>query len=115
MNEAGGFDQYIFSDGKINSMTCNYAENTIELRLQIRKQVEEQIVECGICLRFENVTELDVLEDFGTSGSYSDIVFIQQSDKQFYLSFDPYGNSGEPNESDNFVIRAGNCTIEEFK
>lgn len=115
MNEAGDFDQYIFSDGKLINMICNYAESTIDLRLQIRKQQMEQVVACGIRLRFENVTELDVLEDFSTSGNYSNIVFIQQPDKQFYLSFDPYGNSGEPNESDNFVIRAQNCIIEEIK
>ena len=115
MIEAESFDQYIFSDGKVVSMTCNFADNTIELRLQIRKKLKKQIKQCIVWLRLENVSNLDVLEDFDTSGNYSDIVFVQQSDKLFYISFDPYGNSGERNESDNFTITAANFIIEEVQ
>ena len=115
MIEAENSDKYIFSDGKVLSMTCNYADNTIVLKLQIRKKVENQVVFCAVRLRFENVSKLDLLEYFETSGNYSDIVFVQQSDKLFYLSFDPFGNSGEPNESDNFIITAANCVIEEVQ
>ena len=113
MIEAESFDQYIFSDGEVVSMTCNYTDNAIELRLQIRKKLKKQFVPCVVWLRFQRVSKLDVSEDFNTSGKYSDIVFVQQSDKLFYISFDPFGNSGEPNESDNFIIIAANCSIEE--
>lgn len=113
MSEAQSFDQYIFSDGKVVSMTCNYMDNTVELILQIRKKLEKQVVPCVVWLRFESVSKLDVLEDFDTSGNYSDVVFVQQPDKLFYISFDPFGNSGKPNESDNFIIIAAKCNIEE--
>jgi len=107
------FDSFIFSDGQVLNVVCNFADSTIEVKLQIRKRVAKQIVPCVVCLRFENVTEFDVLEDFGTSGNYSDVVLVRQPDTQFYASFDPFGNSGEPNERDNFVIKAGDCKIEE--
>ncbi len=115
MIQAENFDQYIFSDGKVISMTCNFTDNTIELRLQIRKKLKKLIKNCTVSLRLENVSNLDVVEDFDTSGNYSDIVFVQQADKLFYISFDPYGNSGEPNESDNFTITAANLIIEEVQ
>ena len=115
MIQAENFDQYIFSDGKVVSMTCNFTENTIELRLQIRKKLKKLIKPCIVWLRLENVSNLDVLDDFDTWGNYSDIVFVQQADKLFYISFDPYGNSGEPNESDNFTITAANLIIEEVQ
>ena len=107
------FDNFIFSDGQIISVVCNFSESTIEVKLQVRKRVAKQVVPCVICLQFEKVTEFDVLEDFGTSGNYSDVVLVRQSDTQFYASFDPFGNSGEPDERDNLVIKAGDCNIEE--
>jgi hypothetical protein len=67
MIEAENSDKYIFSDGKVLSMTCNYADNTIVLKLQIRKKVENQVVSCAVRLRFENVSKLDLtpIEDMG--------------------------------------------------
>ena len=114
MIEEVNFAQYIFADGKIISMTSNYADSSIELELQIRKWVEKKVVPCIVTLRFENVYKLDILDDFSTAGNYSDVVLVKLTDNKFYASFDPFGNSGEPNESDNFVIKAANCTIEEM-
>jgi len=107
------FDKYIFSDGQVLSVVCNFADSTIEVKLKVRKRVAKQVVPCIVCLRFENVIEFDVLDDFGTSGNYSDVVLVRQSDTQFYASFDPFDNSGEPNDGDNFVVKAGDCKIEE--
>lgn len=107
------FDKFIFSDGQILSVVCNFAESLIEVNVQVRKMLAKQVLPCVICLRFEKVTEFDVLEDFGTSGNYSDVVLVQLADKTFYASFDPFGNSGEPDERDNFVIKAVDCKIEE--
>jgi hypothetical protein len=115
MIEEKNFAQYIFADGKIISMTSNYSESSIELKLQIRKWVEKKIVPCFVTLRFENVDELDILEDFSTAGNYSDVVLVKITDEEFYASFDPFGNSGEPNESDNFVIKARKCIINEVQ
>ena len=113
MIEERNFAQYIFADGTIISLTSSYADSSVELKLQIRKWVQKQIVPCIVTLRFENVVEFDILEDFSTAGNYSDVVLVKLNDNQFYASFDPFGNSGEPNESDNFVIKSAKCTINE--
>jgi hypothetical protein len=112
MNEDIRFNQHIFSDGKVLYMSCNYNENTIELRLEVRKFVGKQIVPCTVSLRFIRVIELDVLDGFDTTGNYSDVV-LKKLTNGLYASFDPFGNSGEPNENDNFVIKAENCVVEE--
>ena len=115
MSELARFDQFIFSDGKILSILCDYSINTIELRLEVRKYDRKKIVPCIVTLRFLKVRELDILEDFGTSGTYSDIILTHLTDTEVYASFDPFSNSGEPNENDNLVIKAATCVIEEVE
>ena len=107
-------DNFILSDGQILSVTCNFNDRMIEVKLQVRKRLAKRIVPCVVCLRFEEVTEFNVLEDFGTSGNYSDVVLSRLPEGRFYASFDPYGNSGEPNEKDNFVIKAAGWKMEEL-
>jgi hypothetical protein len=114
MIEDEKFEQYIFSDGKIVSMTCNFSDNLIELRLQVRKKIGKQIFPCFVRLQFVGVVELDLLESFDAAGNYSDVVLVKVSENHFYASFDPFGNSGEPNENDNFVINSTSCTIDEL-
>jgi hypothetical protein len=115
MIDAIHFDQYIFADGKIVSVAFDYADKTIEMKLQIRKRAKKKYLPCSILIRFRDVIEVDVLENFSTSGNYSDIVLVNQSDNQVYASFDPFGNSGQPDERDNFVIRAADCEFQEVK
>ncbi len=115
MIEEAQFDQFIFSDGKIFSMACDYVRGTIELRLGVRKHAGQKILPCIVALCFEKVTELDVLEDFTTAGNYSDMVLTKMPNGKVYASFDPFDNSGEPNESDNFVIKAETCIIKEVQ
>jgi hypothetical protein len=114
MIDNAAFDNFIFSDGQILSALCNFADSILEVKLQVRKRLGKQIVPCVVCLRFEMVAKFDVLENFGTSGYYSDVILVRLSDTQFYVSFDPFGNSGEPHERDNFVIIAADCKIDEI-
>lgn len=114
MTEQLTFDPYILSDGKILRMTCDFEQNQIELQLQVRKYVQKKILSCNIILYFENVSELDLLDNFDYSGNYSDIVLVKIAENQIYVSLDPYGNSGQPHESDNFVIKAASCVLKEI-
>ena len=107
--------QYILTDGKLLSMTCNYQDNTIQLKLQVRKIIDKEIRPCTVSMYFEGVKELDVLDEFGTTGNYSDLVLTKLPDGLIYASFDPYGNSGEPNDNDNFVIKAENYIANELQ
>lgn len=108
------FDKYIFTDGKIIYVTFDCICKAIEMKLQIRKKVEKQIIPCLIRLRLENVTELDIFESFDTLGYYSDFIFVKQPDTKYYISFDPFDNSGEPNKNDNFIIKASSYNIDEI-
>lgn len=114
MIEKVNFYDYIFADGKIISVIFSCIDKTVEIKLQIRKQVKKQINPCLIWLRLENVSEFDITENFDTSGNYSDFVFVKQSDTKYYISFDPFDNSGEPNTNDNFVIKSSSYNVEEI-
>ena len=46
MIEAIHFDRYVFADGKIVSVVFDYADNTIEMKLQIRKRAKKKFVPC---------------------------------------------------------------------
>ncbi len=58
--------------------------------------------------------EVGINEDMD-SDYYSDIVLVKQENGTYYLSLDPYGNSGEPHEDDNLVIIANAFAIEEIE
>jgi hypothetical protein len=113
MIEEVDLDSFIFSDGQILSLVCNFADSIVEIKITARKKLSKQIIPCVVCLRFGGVTEFNVWEDFATSGNYSDLVLLRQPNGQFYASFDPFGNSGEPDTRDNFVIKASHCKMEE--
>jgi hypothetical protein len=79
---------------------------TVTLGLKIRRQSKKGMVEnCEATLIFVQLIEVNISEDFRTGGGYSDFTF-QKLENEFYLSLDPFGNSGTPNEQDNFVIRS---------
>lgn len=108
------YQQYALNDGEVISFQILFASSQREdagnktiVVLKARKRLcEQQFESCTITLEFSHATEVNISEDFRTNGGYSDIVFTKLADGHFYLSFDPYGNTGEPNENDNFVITA---------
>ena len=102
------YQGYALNDGQIISFEMTYSiDSTITIVLQVRKhQHKQQYEPSRITLMFQQVTEIDLLEDFTTQGNYSDVVLARLSDNQFYLSLDPFDNSGEPSDNDNFVIKA---------
>lgn len=56
---------------------------------------------------------LVVINEEFDSYYYSDIVFKRLESGMWYLSLDPFGNSGEPHKEDNLVIVADSMEIEE--
>lgn len=67
---------------------------------------------CLVHIHLTGVRKFVVDEDF-ESGYYSDVVFKRVEKGMWYLSLDPYGNSGEPHDEDNLVIVAEAVEIEE--
>jgi hypothetical protein len=102
-------EHYVFSDGRIVSMSCDYLNNSILVSLDLRKRSEGKLVPAKLSVRFIEVFELDVVEHFSTSGQYSDIVLQKGAEGDVYASFDPIDNSGKASEGDNFIIRAKSC------
>lgn len=108
------YKNYALSDGEMlsfhilfESTSVNPARNQVLIVLKVKKHLRKQQYEsCTITLEFDNATDINVSEDFRTNGAYSDIVLTKFTNGQFYLSVDPYGNTGEPSEMDNFVIKA---------
>jgi hypothetical protein len=106
------FKNYALNDGRIAKFDFDFNTKELNIELEIRKRIiKEKFEPCKILLTFSNVKLLDILEDFPTDGQYSDITILEVEDNSIYASFDPYGNSGLPNEQDNWIIRAGSLSI----
>jgi hypothetical protein len=113
---------YVLSDGEIVlfSLSLDYQfissslnrQATIELKIRKRLSTTEW-VPCQIQLQFQQIRQIKILEDF-SSVSYSDIVLKQMLDNTWYLSLDPYGNTGELHEQDNFVVIADLLIVKEL-
>lgn len=116
--------KYILNDGEIHSLRIEYKNNNnlhsgfpiviLDLKVRISKPMNKWQY-CMLRLRFSDLIEFKLFEDFETGGNYSDIVFIQTENNVYYLSLDPYDNKNEQNEKDNFVIKAMKFDFEEIK
>lgn len=67
---------------------------------------------CTLILTFSAITSLFISEDFKLESKISDITLKQLEDGNFYVSLHPFNTSNEPNEKDNFVIRAEGFTFD---
>ncbi|WP_139925449.1 hypothetical protein [Hymenobacter sp. DG01] len=112
--------EYALNDGEIISLKLNaaYAFNSksmlrqASVELLIRKRDGSAWMPCVLQIELAEILSLRLDEDFASS-RYSDIVFKRIEDDRWYLSLDPYGNSGEPHEEDNLVIVAKSVKIDE--
>ena len=115
-------ENYILSDGEIISFSLNLdyqftggsltRQATVELK--IRKRLSAiKCMPCQVQLQFQQLRRISLFEDFA-SVSYSDIVLKQLANATWYLSLDPYSNTGEPHEQDNLVLVADSLVIKEI-
>lgn len=112
MNLEEIFTNYALNDGETLSFKIDFTKHTCNIKLKVRRHIKNQKFQpCEIELNFEGVKEIDISEDFRTNGGYSDITLTKIKDDYFYFSIDPFGNTGEPNERDNFVIIAKSLVV----
>jgi hypothetical protein len=113
---------YILCDGEIISINVNWIyitevsvnSSNASVDLKIRKKLtKKHYKSCVIRLTFMELEEIGLLEDSKRGREYSDIVLRELPSGQYYLSLDPYGNNGEPQEEDNLVIIANYLEITE--
>jgi hypothetical protein len=96
---------YAFADGSVTSFTLDYEPRQFSIALNIKRQKGKDIFQsCAIELVFSGLSMLHIFEDFPTNGGYTDITFLKLDTGEFYLSLDPFGNSGFPHNEDNFII-----------
>lgn len=106
---------YLLNDGRIAKFEFDFNTKKLNIQLEIRKRLIKQKFEaCKILVTFSNVSFFDVFEDFPTDGRYSDITILENESDCVYVSFDPYGNSGIPNEKDNWIIKSDTVSIVEI-
>ena len=96
--------KYLLSDGQVLGMSVDFEQKQISLRLNARVLNGKKAERCEIKLHLNESFELDLVDTLDMEW-HSDMVFIRLENGEFYLSFDPFGNSGLPNDSDNFVIK----------
>ena len=106
------YNSYALNDGETLSFKLDFSDCSCAVRLMVRKSVENQKFEkCEIEFVFRGVANIEISEDFGTKGGFSDITLTKTSDGNFYLSLDPYGNTNEPHDNDNFIIVGSSLTV----
>jgi hypothetical protein len=99
------YSKYALNDGETKSFKIDFSNRSCSVRLLIRKAIEKQkFQKCEIELFFSGIINIDISEDFRTSGAFSDITFTKTVNNNYYLSLDPYDKTGEPHENDNFII-----------
>ncbi|OON67782.1 hypothetical protein [Hymenobacter sp. CRA2] len=121
MNLEAVGQQYALNDGEIRAveLSLRYGESAASkgsVQLRVRKRVSKNRYEsCLLTLEFGCVVRAVVDEDFTNSinYNYSDIVLTKLENGLYYLSLDPFGNSGKPHEQDNLVLVAQSLTIHE--
>ena len=107
---------YILCDGRITRLEFSFDNKELNVDLEIRKLISsKKSHDCKVRLTFIDVAVFEIFEDFPTNGQYSDITLIELGDQELYISFDPYGNSGKPNEQDNWIIKSKNVELIELQ
>ncbi len=102
--------KYFLSDGQVLGMSVDFEQKQISLRLNAQRLIGKKTERCEITLHLHEAFEIDLVNTIDMEW-HTDVVFARLESKDYYLSFDPFGNSGLPNESDNFVIK---CKEVEF-
>jgi hypothetical protein len=98
-------EKYILSDGQVLSLACDFSQRKVQVQLNVRRWNGRNPEPCTLDILFNGVTEVDLVDNFDIS-SYSDVVFVKTDAGDYYASFDPFDNSGQPSENDNFVIKS---------
>jgi hypothetical protein len=112
--------KYIFTDGEIISFKVDYqvptpagfiAEAEVEVKAK-HALPDEEFEYVTLMLNFSAITSLSISENFKHQSKISDITLKKLDDGIFYVSLHPFNTSNEPNDRDNFVIKAEGFTFD---
>jgi prepilin-type processing-associated H-X9-DG protein len=107
--------QYALCDGKIRSIFLRPRSGEVDVLLGLRMRGDSKapLGTAPVLLTFSgrvNYAFVDGNMD-ETAGDYSDITLVQLDDGRYYLSLDPFGNSGRPHDDDNDVVVADRLAV----
>ena len=105
-------ENMVLSDGRILGFALDLEKRTARVTVELRKKQGKNRVSCRVRLLFSEVAEIYLNEDLGSA--YYDQANLVQDAEGYYLSLDPADNSGLPNQTDNWIIRAAGFTLEEI-
>ncbi len=112
--------KYIFTDGEIISFKVNYRVPvkggfiaSARVSVKARHALGDEAFEyCTLILNFSGIRSLNISEDFTSEAKISDMTLKKLDDGSFYISLHPFNTTNEPNENDNFVIKADGFTFD---
>jgi hypothetical protein len=115
--------EYILNDGEILSLSIEYTNKInlhldfpiviIDLKVRISRP-KDKWRNCVLRLKFSDLIEFNLFEDFESGNNYSDLTLIQTENNDYYFSLDPFDNKNEQNKKDNFVIKARKLDFKEI-
>ena len=110
-------DTYALCDGAVVGLELlpGTGESTdgVHLTLRVRRPVKGKMIPVLVGLSFGGNLEVHINDDGDLVGGYSDITRSSDGGR-YYVSVDPFGSSGVPDERDNWVIVADNVDVNEY-
>ncbi len=112
--------KYVFTDGEILSFKVNYMvprEHGFVIGAIVKIKAKHALPDdkfefSNLELKFTSVISLYISEDFTKENKIKNMTLKRLDNGVFYISLQPYNNSNEPHEKDNFVITAQQFTFD---
>jgi hypothetical protein len=106
---------YVLCDGKVRSIVLRPISGEVEVLLGLRRKGHgaETLGAVAVLLKLSVRVEYAFVDGNmdETAGDYSDITLVRLEDGRYYLSLDPFGNSGHPDQRDNDVVIADRLEV----
>ncbi|PDS21726.1 hypothetical protein [Flavobacterium branchiophilum] len=99
-------ENYVLSDVELLSIHLENTNSTVaKIKISVKQQLKKgKFKKCNILINMTNIIEVIIYDNINILGYYSDLTLIQLENKNYYISFDPYGNTNQKHEEDNYVL-----------
>ena len=107
---------YVLSDGEILSIHFKNQNGTIvEIIISTRQFLKKEKYRVSkLLMTLTRIVEINLFDNADILGSYSDITIERLENGNYYVSFDPYGNSNKRHERDNNIFISENIEFGEI-
>ena len=111
------FERYVLSDGEILSIHFDNQNGTIvNIIISTRQYLTKgKYRVCKLLMTLTKLMEVNIYDNDNILGTYTDITIFKLENGNYYVSFDPYGNTNKKHENDNNIFIAENIEFEEVE